>query len=196
MLKERFNAKVATTEDSVRYTFFYALLSSGACDHTYVIIEHPHPIIVGRKKIDFIVASSNDRPSRAFEFKYDREIPSHQKLNKTNRAGAVFNDLFRLTYIPESTAQIKYFVYLTDSQMASYFLNQDNGYGDFFNLITGQSFEIDTAFLGTRVPSFWDKISCDPIPCVASGFFASDLGEEHSLRVYEVKSSNTDSLAF
>ena len=54
LLKERLAAKVPTVEDSVRYTFFYALLSSGACSHTEVFIEYPHPVIKA-KEIDFLI---------------------------------------------------------------------------------------------------------------------------------------------
>jgi hypothetical protein len=186
LLSERLIAKVAMTEDSIRYTFFYALLSSGAFNHTEVIIEQQHPVIK-KRQIDFVISPRDDRPSIAFEFKYDRTIPSKRNLNKTNRAGMVFNDLIRLAYIPEATAARKYFVYVTDLQMASYFKNPNNGIAGLFDLAMGQSFQVDTTFVNTRPPSFRTKISCDPIAFDVVGYLACDLGEEHFLRVYEIK---------
>jgi hypothetical protein len=94
LLGERLADEVTTTEDTVRYTFFYALLSTSSCSHKDIIIETPHSGIKGKKKVDFVVTARDDRPSMVFEFKYDRRIPSGRNLNTTNRAGAVFNDIF------------------------------------------------------------------------------------------------------
>lgn len=38
LLEERFDSNIHTTEDSVRYTFFLALLNSGYCKHTDIIL--------------------------------------------------------------------------------------------------------------------------------------------------------------
>ena len=80
LLSERLVAKVATTEDSIRYTFFYALLSSGGYIHTDVIIENQHPVIEGGE-IDVLISPRDGSPSIAFEFKYDRAIPGGKNLN-------------------------------------------------------------------------------------------------------------------
>lgn len=191
LLNERLVAKVATTEDSIRYTFFYALLSSGAFNHTEVIIEHQHPVIK-KKQIDFVISPKDERPAIAFEFKYDRSIPSKRNLNKTNRAGMVFNDLIRLAYVPEATAARKYFVYVTDWQMASYFRNPNNSLTGLFDLPMGQTFQVDRTFLNTRPLSFRSKVSKvsdDSIAFDVVGYFARDLDGEHFLRVYEIKVS-------
>ena len=71
--------------------------------------------------------------------------------------------------------------------MASYFKNPNNGLAGLFDLAMGQSFQVDRTFLNTRPPSFRSKVSCDPIAFDVVGYFARDLGEEHFLRVYEIK---------
>jgi len=100
----------------------------------------------------------------------------------------IFNDLIRLAHIPKATAARKYFIYVTDRQMTSYFKNPNNGLADLFDLAAGQSFQVDTMFLNSRPPCFRDKVSCNLIPFDVVGCFARDLGEEHLLRVYEIKS--------
>jgi hypothetical protein len=50
----------------------------------------------------------------AFEFKYDREIPSGASLNKTQRAVKIFKDFYKLSRI----GVLSYFVYVTDRIMA------------------------------------------------------------------------------
>src|SRR5713226_5255731 len=95
LLGERLGLGVFTTEDSIRYTFCIALLSSGGLKHTDVILEYPHPVIPGAE-IDTIIRGVNDRQPVAVEFKYDRENPGGTNQNRTQRAAAVVNDIFRL----------------------------------------------------------------------------------------------------
>src|SRR5437867_2974928 len=85
---------------SIRYTHFHALLSSGFRKHPDVVLEYPHPTLE-RQMIDTLIAPRGNSPSIAIEFKYDRTIPSDRNLNMTNRAGAVFGDLFKLAHIPD-----------------------------------------------------------------------------------------------
>ena len=58
-------------------------------------------------------------PGLAVEFKYDREIPSEGSVNKTQRAGAAFHDLYRLTGITEK--YIRVFIYVASPAMNEYF---------------------------------------------------------------------------
>jgi len=185
LLDERLAAAVPTKEDSVRYTFFYALLSSTAYKHTEVIVEHRHPVIVNRE-IDFLVIPQDNSPSIALEFKYDHTIPSGRNLNKTERAGRFFNDLLRLAHVPRSTATRKFFVYVTDAQMASYFRNPDNEFADLFDLPTGKDLQVGGEFLDGRPASFCGQVLCDFIPLKAIGAYACGLSEKHLLRVWEI----------
>jgi hypothetical protein len=68
LLEERFRAGVLTTEDSVRYTFLLALISSRYCGHTDVVLEYPHPTIRGAR-VDTLITESANRRAAALEFK-------------------------------------------------------------------------------------------------------------------------------
>jgi hypothetical protein len=103
LLGERLRLGVLTTEDSIRYTFYIALLSSGDMKHTDVILEHPHPLIPGAE-IDTIIRGVNGRQPLAVEFKYDRGNPGGTNQNRTQRAAAVVGDMFRLVKVPNSVA--------------------------------------------------------------------------------------------
>lgn len=186
LLDQRLKARVFTTEDSIRYTYFHALLSSRFCQHTDIVLEHPHPTLE-RQMIDILIAARSTSPSIAIEFKYDRAIPSDQNLNMTNRAGAVFSDLFKLAHIPSETAQLKYFFYVTDGHMANYFQNERNGYRSFFELQSEMLFLIGAEWAGTRPKSFQDRLQCTPVACTVSGLISRKLWNEHYLRAYELK---------
>ena len=61
LLTERLQSGAFTTEDSVRYTFYRALLSNGFCSHLDVVIEAPHPALE-RCEIDTVVHSPHGEP--------------------------------------------------------------------------------------------------------------------------------------
>ena len=186
LLDERFASEVYTTEDSVRYTFFYALLSNGICEHKDIVLERPHPTIK-RAEMDTLILSGVSRPSIAIEFKYDRRNPGGTNQNRTQRAGAVFNDLFRLARVTESIALRRYFVYLTDAEMALYFQNPQNGLKDFFELPEGQLFTLDAALIAARAKTFREKVEKTQIECSVTGLFSTEVSDEHLLRVYKIK---------
>jgi hypothetical protein len=141
LLNERFTAGVYTTEDSIRYTFCTALLSTSELQHLDLILEYPHPEIPGAE-IDLVVTGSSARPPIAVEFKYDRGNPGGSNQNRTQRAAAVMADIFRLAKVPVSLASAKYFVYITDSEMAGYFRNPTNRLHEFFELAEAAQFAI------------------------------------------------------
>lgn len=186
LLNERLAVGAYTTEDSVRYTFFHALLSSGVCSHTDVVLELPHPTIQ-RAEIDTLITTRSNEPSVALEFKYDRRIPSGRNLPRSRKAGAVFKDLFRLARVPESTAKVKCFVYLTDSEMASYFRNPANGLRDFFELDEGQSLMLPPAFVAARAETFQKEVRASQITCTVTGVFSREMENERSLRIHRVE---------
>ncbi|MBC8466185.1 hypothetical protein H8D57_04075 [bacterium] len=187
LLDERLSLGVFTTEDSVRYTFFQALTQDGDLHHTDVIMEYPHPEIK-RAQIDTLITAKGSLPSMAFEFKYDRRNPGKTNQNRTQRAGAVFKDLFRLTQVPDKTAKKKYFVYLTDDEMAGYFRNPANGFARFFELDSGESFSIDNSLISTRARTFQDVVHSYQIESKAIGAFRSKLSQDHALRIFSIQS--------
>jgi len=186
LLEERLKAGVFTTEDSVRYTFFQALTQGDHYQHTDIVLEYPHPEI-DRAQIDTLINAKDTLSSMAFEFKYDRRNPSNTNQNRTQRAGAVFKDLFRLGRIPDNTAEKKYFIYLTDDEMAVYFRNPRNGFAKFFALRFGKSFNIDSKFVLGRARTFLDVVRPYQIDCKATGAFRSNLSQIHVLRIFDIQ---------
>jgi hypothetical protein len=123
LLSERLARGILTTEDTIRYTHYLALIRSAGLHHTQITLEHPHPGLP-KALVDTVISGTADRESAAFEFKYDRAGNSNG--NRTQRAGKALNDLFRLGKLPDAFAAAKYFVYVTDTEMAKYFRNTVN----------------------------------------------------------------------
>ena len=119
LLKTRLEKGVQTTEDSVRYTFFAALLQNGIRPEE-IVLEYAHPSLEGHEKLDTWIERDGQRPI-AIEFKYHRPIPSGHNVPKTQLAGDVFNDLERLSNMRES---LNYFIYLASREMCIYFRNK------------------------------------------------------------------------
>lgn len=89
LLGRRLTKGVFTTEDSVRYTFFTALLEWERLAPEDIVLEHRHPTIASAL-IDTWIPQLNGA-GFAFEFKYDRDIPSGKNSPRTQRAGKKFS---------------------------------------------------------------------------------------------------------
>jgi hypothetical protein len=185
LLQERLNAEVFTTEDSIRYTFFHALIEAGYCKLVEVILEMSHPAIP-RAQIDLLILAAQNRPSVAFEFKYDRAIPSGKNLPRPQKAGAVFKDLFRLARIPRVLAQDRYFIYITGPEMLGYFQNPRNHFVKFFNLKEKDRFVITDQFVESQVQTFRNYVKGYVLPCFVVGAYRQDLPNQHALRIFQV----------
>ncbi len=118
LLDVRLKQDVYTTEDSIRYTFFAALLEVGDIRPDQVILEYAHPAIQ-RARIDTWITSL-DGEAVAIEFKYHREIPSGKNSPRPMKAGQLFHDLKRLTLIEHSAPARSLLVFVTDEEMAAY----------------------------------------------------------------------------
>lgn len=182
LLHARLESDAFTTEDSVRYTFFAALLEKGGIECHNVIMEYPHPSIAGAE-IDTWVRTF-EGSGLAVEFKYDREIPSGRNTPRTQKAGKVFHDLYRLGKVEAHIHRV--FVYLTGPEMAGYFGNPVNGLAKFFLLPSGQSLPIDSAFLSGKSATFAASVSEIPNVTVTA-LYGRNLPKLHHVRVYEVK---------
>ncbi len=185
LLGERLGLGVFTTEDSIRYTFYTALLSSGGLKHTDVILEYPHPVIPGAE-IDTIIRAVNDRQPVAVEFKYDRGNPGGTNQNRTQRAAAVVNDMFRLVKVPNSVAAVKYFVYVTDAEMARYFKNPANRLVDLFDVSGTTRFTLTKSVFQGFSQTFVTCIASLACDCQVGGVLAADLPLNHHVRAFEV----------
>jgi len=185
LLENRFIKEVYTTEDSIRYTLFYCLTHYGKIHPSDIILEHPHSHISGAK-IDTYIPPQNDRCGLAFEFKFDRKIPSERNSPKTQKAGRVFVDIFRLALFYSNNEKInRYFVYVTDKEMATYFCNQLD---DFFNLAQGKILRIDEEYITKNRPNTFVNcvknfiINCEVISRLRENFLSKIW-----VRIYEVK---------
>jgi len=180
LLRERLSKKTYTTEDSVRYTFFVALLKQTNIAPHEIILEYPHPKITGAEVDTYI-------PSRGLilEFKYDRQIPSGKNSPRPQKAGKLFNDIYRLVRFDVDPNSTHWFIYLTDSEMAAYLRNERNGFKDFFELQVGELLRVDKTYIFSISVTFQRTVG---------GFFSADIKcimsekmpKEHELRIYEI----------
>lgn len=184
LLEERFRRGVVTTEDSVRYTFFAALLKSGVAPEQ-VVLEYPHPAI-DRAKIDTWLPTYKDG-SIAIEFKYDRDPPGGKNQPKTQKAGAVFKDLRRQALVAKAIGVRSYFVYVTTEEMAVYFRNPQNGHSRLWGLENGSDMLVDENYLSDKPQTFLGVLG-GSFEAKVTGVFHSDLSSGNYLRAYEVES--------
>ncbi|MDX6531697.1 MAG: hypothetical protein QOH41_3987 [Blastocatellia bacterium] len=182
LLNERFRRDVYTTEDSIRYTFYAALLSTTELEPIDLILEHNHPGIQGAQ-IDTVITGSN---GIAVEFKYDRGNPGGSNQNRTLRAAAVMADIFRLVKVPSSLATEKYFIYITDSEMARYFRNPTNRLQEFFELTGTAQFSITSSRFQSSSPTFTTRIAPLVCDCAVVSVYSADLAGGHCFRAFQV----------
>ncbi|MDR0550654.1 MAG: hypothetical protein LBG72_01405 [Spirochaetaceae bacterium] len=186
LLKERFDNNVYTTERNVTYTFFASL----------VMFNHykPHEILLeynlnenGNRKVDAYIPPNCKKNGLVMECKYDRKIPSHKNSPKPQKAGKIFNDLFRLASFNDDKKTIKWFIYLTDEEMINYFNNINNKLNDFFNLAQGASLIIDDTYLKNKSATFNGEINKNGINKInINCVFQNDLPNKHKLKIFEV----------
>ena len=182
MLDTRLAKPVFTTEDSLRYTFFAALLECENLKPEDIILEHRHPTI-SSAQIDTWIPTINGS-GVAMEFKYDRHIPSGSNANRTQKAGKIFHDLYRLGQFEKTARRI--FVYLSSSEMTNYFSSEKNGLSKFFSLAQGAALRIDDAFIAARAKSFTSMVPTAPNIEVVS-LWTQGLPQNHLIRAYEVR---------
>jgi hypothetical protein len=185
LLQQRLDAGVCTTEDSIRYTFYHAVTSVAQLDPIDMILEHPHSALPGAK-IDTIVRGGPGREAIAIEFKYDRANPGGTNQNRTQRAAAAFADIFRLAKVPLTLAAIKYFVYVTDAEMAGYFKNRVNRLADIFDTPDRKRFDIGITAFEDFSKTFRSKVAPLCCDCYISRVYGADLSPNHIVRVWEV----------
>jgi hypothetical protein len=181
LLNVRLSKAIFTTEDSIRFTFFAALLEKGGVQSEDIILEYRHPGIAGAEIDTWIPGFGG--VGVAVEFKYDRGIPSGKTTPRTQKAGKVFHDLFRLGQIASGMRRL--FVYATGPEMASYFANPANGLREFFDLATGRTLRIDREFISGKSATFVSAVGETPDVEVTS-LFERSLPNPHEMRIYEI----------
>ena len=150
LLETRLRFGIFTTEDSVRYTFFAALLRSGV-EPEQVVLE-AHYQAIARAELDLLICSPLKVPLAAAEFKYDRAIPGGKHLPRTQKAGKLFANLRRLLLWHEPVTF--YFIYLTDGEMHRYLCNPHNGVSAIFTLEQGKEYPLATDSFTSRAAAF------------------------------------------
>ena len=184
MLETRLAEGVFTTEDSVRYTFFAALLEAGSLRPEQVILEFPHPV-VARAEVDTWIPDFGDE-SIALEFKYDRETPGGTNSPKPNKAGKIFHDLHRLLLMKGDRALRRIFVYLTSAEMTGYMNNPRNGLHQFFSLVPEVVLEVQPDFFRSKSATFQRAAEGEFQANVVS-LYSRSLPKRHELRIYGIE---------
>lgn len=184
LLARRLGGGVYTTEDAVRYSFFVGLIETLGLNPEDIVLEYDHDKIA-RAKIDTWIPAFAGR-AYAIEFKYDRLIPSQKNQPRTQKAGQIIKDLFRLAQIFSPNAIEAVFIYLTSREMAGYLSNPHNGLADLFELELGASLPIDEGYLSGRANTL-QRAAGSVVPCTVDALHSCSLPNEHELRAYGVR---------
>ena len=188
LLGQRLAGASRLGEDSVRYSLHESLQEGAGIAGSEISVPYDHPAIE-RAKVDSYLPSSEQHGAAAWELKYDRAIPSGRNQPRSEKAGALLNDFFRLAAFPGPPDFERVIIYLTDTEMASYLRNPKNGLDGLFDLASTGSFTLDSRLLDSRAASVRKKIKAPVTTCWALGKFAVSLPRDHELRVYDVSLS-------
>ncbi len=182
LLDKRLTVGVLTTEDSIRYTFFAALLHHGIQPER-VVLEYPHATVSGAR-IDTVVLDNSSEPAAAVEFKYDRANPGGSSQPLPQKAGSAFADLRRLALLP--LVPERYFIYVMDRELARYLASPRNGLHQVFELAACASITLDQDYFSNRSTTFRSRLGEWPGEVVLECVAAQDLPREHCVRIYAV----------
>ena len=186
LLDTRFSKEVFTTEDSVRYTFFYAISSEFELVPHDIVLESVHPNIDGHKEIDMLIPEKKDCPELVFEFKYD--VKRRSNSPRPLKAGHLFADIFRLFLYKKEHQKSKCFlIYVTDFEQANYLSKEENRLDDFFNLPTGQTLQINSDYVNNHSDTFVNAASTYEIhECKILSCLNMDLVNSNFIRIFEI----------
>jgi hypothetical protein len=182
LLRRRLEFGTYGSEDSVRYMLFAALVQHGVQPER-VVMEFPHPGM-DKKKIDTVVVGDDGKPILAVEFKYHRRSLSGRNKPRTLASGSLFKDMSRLAVL-EWPAD-RYFIYLSDDEMALYLRSPSVGLGDILDLPVGSELELTPDTFANRPPTFFRRVGVWPGRIAIRSVAAQDLPFKHLVRVYEV----------
>ncbi len=182
LLRLRLEFGAFTTEDSIRYTFFAALLRNSFPPER-VVLEYRHPIIAG-KEIDTVLLGNEGTLDTAIEFKYDRGNPGGTNQPLPQKAGAAFHDMVRLLKLPSPAN--RYFVYVTDDELARYLASPRNGLSAIFGLGAGQVIQVNSDFFSPLSKTFRNKMGGWPVSTRIVAIASEELPRHHHLRLLAV----------
>jgi len=120
----RLSARTYTTEDTIRYYFWHALIRHGADLHAMVPEKpHPHPSMA-RKEVDLWLSAAPFGPAW-LEVKYNRPPSGMGDMPRTMKYGALLADFFKLSMIEDASLKIVFFV--STPEMVHYLKNNAPG---------------------------------------------------------------------
>lgn len=186
LLKERLASKQHLTEDSVRYSFFFAALDTTDIKQHEIVLELPHPAFE-KKEIDTYVLPAEGRAAYYIEFKFHRA--SNSSSPKPQKAGSLFKDFGRLSTVKNDGARCLV-VYLTDGEMAKYFDKHQAAYSGFWSKLVGDSFSYDDDFL-SKTRDTVRNLCGDVHHADVSVVFSASLPGDFHLRVFEIDKHQT-----
>ncbi len=171
------------SEDSIRYTFFYALTKKEKYKPENIILEHPFKNKLFKKdKLDFYACSNDKNNNVAIEFKYHRGGDS----GYTEGAGQIFWDISKLLNF---TAENKFLIYLTDAYMRNYFNNPKNRHDLFRLKVGGRGLRITKKYLSKYPKTFkiWTEGDGYFDKCNIGLSYESELPRSHFLKIFRVE---------
>lgn len=183
LLRTRIDSGVTTTEDSIRYTFYFAFTEVTGVKPQEIILEYPHSAIP-KAHIDTYMPNPQHGPL-AIEFKYDREIPAGNAIPRPQKAGELFKDMVRLKLFEPDNRVTKLLIYVTDPIMANYFRKEINGHREFFTLPVGGIMRIAEAYLQDK-PKTFIKALGNFRPFDLTCVWNSQLPEGNELKIYKI----------
>jgi hypothetical protein len=182
-LNKRLEKGIYTTEDSIRYSFFAALIEKETIYPWEIVQEFPHNHIENALVDTF--TPKYQEGTAVFEFKYHREIPSGKNSPRPQKAGQIFRDLYRLLQFNSKEECVRLMIYVTDTEMRSYMLNKNNGLFDFFTLDTGKTLNIDFSYFKDKSLTF-NRACGQPFQVEISCLWKKKLEAQHELRIFQI----------
>ncbi len=177
LLIRRLAARIFTTEDSVLYTFFAALLHVGIAPEQ-VILEKPYPNLPD-ERLDMLLCGRDGLPQAAMEFKYSREIPSGKSAASTRSAGQLLRDCRRLLAWPDAVA--RYFVLISTPKLGGYLGRR---LAPIFSLAPGETLDLDAPFFTGMAPTFHKHMGIWPGNATLRGITNAPLPGDHHVWIF------------
>lgn len=182
-INERLQKRLFTTEDSVRYSFFSALMNKENISPSEVVMEYPHNKIK-RANVDTYIPQYAGGEA-VLEFKYHREIPSKYNSPCPQQAGQLFNDIYRLREFNSIRKCLRLLIYLTDNEMVAYMSNPSNNLREFFELNINETLVIGNSFFSNKSKTFIDAAH-GSFNTKIKNVWKKTLLLNHELRIFEI----------
>ncbi len=189
LLQERLKRQRNLNEDEIQDSLNHSLIERGNLAEFEIRMEFEHPSLPG-KKIDSYVAASDSHAAAAWEVKHDRRPPGGMNQPRSNRAGALINDIFRLASFSEDEDMERILVYITDEEMVGYYRNSENQFGSFLDLGPAESFTLDPFWVASLSASVRKWVKAPGKLCRVNAIFSAQLSTRVALRVYTVFPEN------